>query len=400
MPIIALSATLIRTLSCPATKGKIDYFDANCKGLLLEVRKSGGKSWYLRYSDGHAKQHQYRIALLDDMSLPQARKRANELRGQIALGIDPTAEKSTRRSVPTFADFIEQRYLPFVKGYKRSWKTDESLLRNHLLPMLGKRHLDEISKTDIVSIHHGRRAAGAALGSANRLLIMLRYIFNLAVRWETPGVTANPTKDVGLFENPNKMERYLSQAEAQRLYETVCESENTMLQFIIPMLILTGARKREVLDAQWQDFNLLLRQWRIPVTKAGKPRYVPLSDGVLQLLAAVPHNDDCPWVFPNPKTRRPYVSFFCSWDTARAKAGLTDVRIHDLRHSFASFLVNAGRSLYEVQKILGHTQVKTTQRYAHLSQETLIDAANAAMLATGVIFTPRLVSVKAGVRSV
>ena len=93
-------------------------------------------------------------------------------------------------------------------------------------------------------------------------------------------------------------------------------------------------------------------------------------------------------VFPNPKTRRPYVSFFCSWDTARGKAGLADVRIHDLRHSFASFLVNAGRSLYEVQKILGHTQVKTTQRYAHLSQETLIDAANAAGNAAGMTFTP------------
>lgn len=399
MPILTLNALAVRSVRCPEGKPRIEFFDNTTPGFSLEVRATGGKTYYLRYRDAHSRQRQYRIGDSKSISLDQARKVALKLRGQIALGIDPTAEKSTRRSVPTFADFIEQRYLPFVKGYKRSWKTDESLLRNHLLPALGKRHLDEISKTDIVSIHHGRRAAGAALGSANRLLIMLRYIFNLAVRWETPGVTVNPTKDVGLFENPNKMERYLSQAEAQRLYETVCESENTMLQFIIPMLILTGARKREVLDAQWQDFNLLLRQWRIPVTKAGKPRYVPLSDGVLQLLAAVPHNGDCPWVFPNPQTRRPYVSFFCSWDTARAKAGLADVRIHDLRHSFASFLVNAGRSLYEVQKILGHTQVKTTQRYAHLSQETLIDAANAAMLATGVIFTPRLVSVKAGVRS-
>jgi len=81
-------------------------------------------------------------------------------------------------------------------------------------------------------------------------------------------------------------------------------------------------------------------------------------------------------VFPNPKTGKPYVSIFYSWNTARKQAGLADVRIHDLRHSFASFLVNAGRSLYEVQKILGHTQIKTTQRYAHLSQDTLIDAAN------------------------
>ena len=144
---------------------------------------------------------------------------------------------------------------------------------------------------------------------------------------------------------------------------------------IVPMLILTGARKREVLDAKWEDFDVVRKQWRIPVTKTGRPRHVPLSDGVLQLLDSIPH-DDCPWVFANPKTRKPFVSIFTAWNTARKRAELSEVRIHDLRHSFASFLVNAGRSLYEVQKILGHTQVKTTQRYAHLSQDTLLDAAN------------------------
>ena len=141
-----------------------------------------------------------------------------------------------------------------------------------------------------------------------------------------------------------------------------------------------------MLDARWEDFDLDRQQWRIPVTKAGKPRHVPLSNGVLQLLASVPRDNDCPWVFANPNTHKPYRSFFYSWNTARKQAGLSDVRIHDLRHSFASFLVNAGRSLYEVQKILGHTQVKTTQRYAHLSQDTLIDAANAAMNVMGNAF--------------
>ena len=81
-------------------------------------------------------------------------------------------------------------------------------------------------------------------------------------------------------------------------------------------------------------------------------------------------------MFANPVTGKPFVSIFCSWNTARKRAGLADVRIHDLRHSFASFLVNSGRSLYEVQKILGHTQIKTTQRYAHLANDTLLDAAN------------------------
>ena len=220
------------------------------------------------------------------------------------------------------------------------------------------------------------RAKGYALGTCNRCLILLRYAMNLAVRWEMPGMASNPTKDVPLFENPNKKERFLSQEEAQTLYEAVCQSDNPMLRYIVPMLILTGARKREVLDAKWEDFDLAAQQWRIPFTKSGKPRYVPLSTGAIHLLASTPRREDCPWAFPNPKTGKPYVSFFYSWDTARKQAGLADVRIHDLRHSFASFLVNAGRSLYEVQKILGHTQVKTTQRYAHLSQDTLIEAAN------------------------
>lgn len=170
-------------------------------------------------------------------------------------------------------------------------------------------------------------------------------------------------------------ERYLSETEAQTLYRAVQASVNPMLQYIIPMLILTGARKREVLDAKWAEFDMERRQWRVSVTKSGKPRYIPLSDGVIQMLATMPH-DSSKWIFPNLKTGQPYVSIFFSWNTAQKLAGLADVRIHDLRHSFASLLVNAGRSLYEVQKILGHTQIKTTQRYAHLSQDTLIDAAN------------------------
>ena len=169
-----------------------------------------------------------------------------------------------------------------------------------------------------------------------------------------------------------------------------------MLQFIVPMLIMTGARKREVLDAKWSDFDVQKRSWRIPISKSGKARHVPLSEGVIQLLTQVgvvqqtwaPALHDCVWPFANPSTGKPFVSIFCAWNTARTKAGLPEVRIHDLRHSFASFLINNGRSLYEVQKILGHTQVKTTQRYSHLAQETLLNAVNAAVDALGTAFAP------------
>ncbi len=110
---------------------------------------------------------------------------------------------------------------------------------------------------------------------------------------------------------------------------------------------------------------------------------MPLSLAALEVLAQLPRFEGCPFVVPNPKTLLPFASVFCSWNTARKAAALSDVRMHDLRHSMASNLINSGRSIYEVSKILGHTQVKTTQRYAHLSQETLLAAVDAAANATG-----------------
>jgi integrase len=304
------------------------------------------------------------------------------------LGIDPRYEREQLRKVPTFSQFIDEQYLPFIKSYKRSWDTDVSLLKNHLLPRFGKRYLDEITRQDIQRMHADRKASGAAAGSANRLLIMMRYIFNLTLKWEVPGVKANPCKGIPLMEVNNQMERYLSVEEAERLYGAVCKSDNTMLKYIVPMLILTGARKREVLDAKWTDFDLSRRAWRIPITKSGRARHVPLSDGALTLLATMPRKSGCEWAFANPETGKPYVSIFYAWNTARKSVGLSDVRMHDLRHSFASLLINSGRTLYEVQHILGHTQVKTTQRYAHLSQDTLLAAANSATTALGAAMMP------------
>ena len=383
---ISLTQQHVSAAKCPDNQSKQEITDLACKGLVLEVRKSGGKTYYLRYTNHRGKQRQYRIGDATVLTLVQARSKCRSTLNQIANGQDPCELKAQSRAVPTFAQFIEDQYMPYVKSYKRSWETDVSLLKNHLLPRFNKRYMDEIARQDIVKMHSERKASGAAAGSANRLLIMMRYIFNLALKWEVPGVKANPCKGIPLMEENNKMERYLSLEEAERLYGTVCKSENTMLQFIVPMLILTGARKREVLDAKWEDFDLSRRIWRIPISKSGKARHVPLSDGALNVLASMPRTGE--WAFANPQTGKPYVSIFYAWDTARKTAGLSDVRMHDLRHSFASLLINSGRTLYEVQHILGHTQVKTTQRYAHLSQDTLLAAANAATVAVGAVMMP------------
>jgi len=373
---VHLTAAFVSNARCPEGKDKVHFIDSSTRGLVFEVRASGGMTFYVKYLNNRGKTRWYRLGNPQDLTLPQIRSLADKIRNQLALGIDPADEKATQKSTPNFGDFIADQYLPYVKTYKRSWETDVSILKNHLLPRFTKKYLDEISRADITKLLNERVAEGAKPGTVNRSLIMMRYIFNLAVRWDVPGIKANPTKGVPLIEENNKRERYLSVEEAQKLYGAVCSSENTMLKFIVPMLILTGARKREVLDARWEDFDLARRVWRIPITKSGKARRVPLSDGALTLLATMPRKSDCPWAFANPATDKPYVSFFCAWDTARKKVGLQDVCVHSLRHSHASFLINAGRTLYEVQNILGHTQVKTTQRYAHLSHDTLLDATN------------------------
>lgn len=377
MPKIALTPYIVKNTICPDGKQKLDLFDQDCKGLMLEIRSTGGKTYYFRYQDVRGKTRHLKLADADDVSLSQARSLVDKKRNQLAMGEDPSEQKSALKKVPTVYEFIYERYIPFAKGYKRSWITDEGLLRNHVVPHWGKRYMDEITKQDFIKLITDHRKTHAP-GSCNRLLILVKYLFNLAMRWEVTGVKSNPTDGFPMFEEHNTRERFLTKEEAASLYREVKRSENRMLQYIVPMLILTGARKAEVLNSKWEDFDLEKQTWRIPITKGGKARYVPLSDGAISLLNSMPRIPDCPYAFPNPDTEKPFVSIFYSWHRARTLAGLADLRIHDLRHSFASFLVNAGRSLYEVQRILGHTHIKTTQRYSHLSHDSLLSAANEA----------------------
>jgi len=376
MPKKKLTQRFVETAQIETSQRKVDYFDTELTGLLLEVRKSGS-TYYLRYQNQRGKTLQRKLANAAVLKLNDARRLAQEKLSQIALGEDPFEQKKALHDVPTLAQFITASYLPHVKGYKRSWETDECLLRNHVIPVLGGYHLDELTRQHFVDlVSHHRLTHKPA--STNRLLILCRYVFNCALKWETAGLKRNPTHGIELLPANNKRERYLSHEETQHLFSHLEDSDNKLLKYIIALLLLSGARRNEALMAKWSDFDLPTRVWTVPINKTGKPRYIPISDGVEALLMQIPKEEGCDWLFPNPQTKQPFKSIFHSWDTARKRAGMPDVRIHDLRHSFASFLVNSGRSLYEVQKILGHTQVKTTQRYAHLSQDSLVSAANAA----------------------
>lgn len=389
MPKTKLTPVFADTVQCPKAKRKETYFCTSCRGLALEVRVSGGKTYYLRYTDGRGKSRYLKLADVADVTVAQARKLCEQARNKIAMGEDPLAEKAMKRNVPTFRAFTYERYLPYVKTYKASWKTDESILRVHLIPALGSKHLDEITKDDVIKLRQAALKKGAKPSTVNRRLILLRYIFNLAVRdWQVPGVPSNPTNGIALLPENNKKERYVTEEELKRLYEAVVASKNAMLRYVLPMLVVTGARLGEALNAKWADFDLDQRLWRIPKAKSGQARHIPLGENALKVLEAVQGVSRSDYAFGNPKTGKPYKYLYRAWDNARIKAGLPEVRMHDLRHSFASFLINSGRGIYEVQKLLGHTQIKTTQRYAHLTQKTLLEAADVGTASLTAIFNP------------
>ena len=260
---------------------------------------------------------------------------------------------------------------------KRSWSTDESLLRNHVLPYIGRKRLDELQPADFLALQSRMLDCGRAPATADRVLVLCRYVCNRAVKWKTPGIKANPTADVPLLNVDNTVQRFLSKNDTARLLEALEKPKHASMRPIVLLLILTGARRGEVLNAQWQEFDLDRRLWRIPETKSGRPRNVPLSATAVEFLAKLKENATSDYVWPNPETGKPFVQMHYAWKRLCKDAGLpADLRMHDLRHSFASFLVNNGRTLYEVQHILGHHSSKVTQRYAHLAHESLLDAAD------------------------
>jgi integrase len=255
------------------------------------------------------------------------------------------------------------------------------MIHTHIAPALGQLVMCKVSALEITHFIESMKHKNLAPGTINRALVLLRYAYKLAQRWQEPGVDMSAWLSIKSLKVDNRIERYLTPAQSASLLLAVKESLNTQLLFIVAFLIYTGARKREVLEVKWGDINFDQGSWKISKNKSNKIRHVPLSEGALETLGAVRENwlkrhggsglEAQHFIFANPNTGKPFSSFFYSWDTARTKAGMPQLRVHDLRHSFASFLVNAGRSIYEVQELLGHSDIKTTSRYAHLSRESL-----------------------------
>ena len=222
-----------------------------------------------------------------------------------------------------------------------------------------------------------KAAEGLAPATVEKIRVIFSRSFELARQWKMAGAEINRIREVPRRRFSNARERFLSAKEAERLFKALDASESPQLKSIVTLLLLTGARKTELLTAEWRHVDLERRAWFIPTTKTGKPRYVPLSQAAMDVIEALPRWDGCPWLLPNPGTLKPYTDIKHPWENVRAAAGLDDLRIHDLRHSAASFMINAGVDLFAVGKILGHADHQSTMRYSHLANDTLMKAVEA-----------------------
>lgn len=375
MPAQALTPEFIAQIPDIPAGTKVLFFDTAINGFVLESRP-GGSTYYYRYRDTNKTLRMFRIGKVRDIPLSDARQKAHDMYNLRKEGGDPLTECDGKRSIPTFAEFVSERYMVYAAEHKRSCGTDEVNLRLHVLPHLSALRLNRIRKAHIIALQQDLRGKGYSPGTCNRIMSMVRFIFNQAIRWDVLAPGSNPVAGIQAYEDNGARERFLTEAEVLRLFTELEKSKNVQVGQIVKLLLYTGARKREILDARWEHIDLERRILLVPLSKSGKSRKITLSDAAIALLRGLPREDGIPWVFFNPKTRRPPVSIFFAWNTIRTAVGLKDVRLHDLRHSFASFLVNNGRSLYEVQNLLGHHDPKITMRYAHMATKSLVDAVN------------------------
>jgi len=383
---IAFSKATLSALAIPAGRRRITVTDTQAPGLEYELRATGGFFAY-RYSLS-GRQRSRAIGKWGVISIADARRKCLELARSVSLGEDPQKEEQLRRECPTFNQFFSSQYLPFAQMAKRSSSTDERYFKNHLKPVFGKLLLNQIEKSYITSFLQRKTADGFKPATVNRMLIILRYSLNKAIEWGVPGMTVNPAAGIKTLAENNKIERYLSTEEAERLKAALEASTHPLLKFFVVFLLVTGARRGEALGAKWSDIDLSRGVWRVPLAKSGKARHIVLSDSAIDCLLAL--REKCassansavkssPYLFPSWQTGKMITSsLYARWHAARKKAGLEDLRLHDLRHSFASALVNNGVPLFEVQKLLGHASISTTERYAHLQPRRLIESASVA----------------------
>jgi len=401
---LKLSEKLLRTAE-PAEGRSYQIFDTEIRGLAARVQSSGARAFTLDYRFA-GRQRRMTIGRWPEWSVTAARERAKELRRMIDQGEDPLSKKEELREAPRIKDMIDRyirEHLPKLAPINASDQT--SMLRKMVEPAWGNRLVTDITKSDVASFldvvaegrprpskekpnNRARKLQGhkPTPVRANRVGEILRKMFSLAMEWEWRA--DNPAK--GFYRRIEQArERFLSPEELTRLAAALDKAEDQRAASIIRMCMLTGARVGEVRQARFEQFNLDYAIWSKPAstTKQRKIHRVPISQDVVAIIRqrqlVVPKGN--PWVFPGDAIGKPVREVRRFWVKMQKEADLPDVRIHDLRHTFASLLVSGGASLEIIGRLLGHSQMQTTQRYAHLMESPL----RAGVDSVAGIFRPR-----------
>jgi len=365
-----LTDRLVASLPAPASGNKV-YWDAPDRnggnatsGFGLRVTQAGSRSFILNYRAA-GRERRITIGSPPAWSLTAARTEAAELRHRIDTGEDPLADRATDRRTPTMKDLAERFEAEHLLSLReRTAREYRAFIRNDILPMLGSLKVAAVSHTDIDRLH--RHIAKRAPVRANRCMSVLSKMFTLSIRWHMR--PDNPAKGVSrTLEAPRA--RYLSEAELPALTAAINAHSDKQAANIFKLLLLTGARRGEVMSAQWNQFDLETGVWTKPSahTKQKREHRVPLSEAALELLREIYDvTGGGEYVFPSPRTGGHRIEVKSDWAAICKGAGLSGLRMHDLRHSYASMLVNSGLSLPVIGALLGHTQPGTTNRYAHL----------------------------------
>ena len=350
-------------------------WDSEVKGFCCKITPAGKRVYLLYYRTHDGRQRKPKIGDHGVMTCEEARTIAQRWLNDVSQGGDPSAQKTLMKAMPTVKELFE-RYMKEHAPRKKegSRKEDQRLLRQYILPTLGDLKVSSVMREDILKLQHAIHQLST---TANRVLSLLSKAFNLAELWGYRADASNPCRHVQKYAE-TKRERFLSQEEITRLMAVLDAEEKEGKELppvlcAIRLLLLTGCRLNEILRLSWQEVDFDKSCLFLLDSKRGK-RTIYLSPPAVELLQNIPREKDHPYVIAGKNKHSHLINLQKPWRRIRKKAGLEDVRIHDLRHTFASVAAAKGLSLPVIGALLGHSQTQTTARYAHLVGQPLLEA--------------------------
>jgi integrase len=311
------------------------------------------------------------------MTIDQARKQAGKINAAIAEGANPAAVKRAHKAERTFADLFAEYFKRHAKPTKRTWKDDEQRYKQYLEKPLGRKKLTSIDRKAIASIHSDIGLAGHPT-VANRVLALISSVFSWAINAGLGEI--NPAKGIKRNREVSR-DRFLQGDELPRFFAALAEESNHTIRDYVWVSLLTGARRTNVLSMRWADINFERAEWRIEETKNGTPQTITLSPEVVEVLKARRPEPTDTFVFPGTGKSGHLSDPMKGWLRILKRAGLENLRIHDLRRTLGSWQAKSGTSLAIIGKSLNHSSVATTAIYARLDLDPVRDSVNRATTA-------------------